>query len=268
MQRNIIARLITILGLIVVALASVAAQAAGYLLGPGDVVRISIYGQPDLSTEAQITDRGTITFPLISEVQIGGLEKSAAEALIAERLRTGGFVKQPQVNLLIMQYRSQRVSVLGYVQKPGKYSIDGVSYVIDLISQAGGVSPDGADIATLIKKDAEGKVWKQSIDLIKLFDSRDMTQNYEVSDGDVIYIGRAPVFYIYGEVQRPGGYRLQRGMNVMQAISVGGGLTPRGTERGLRINRPESDGKVQTGSAETTTLVRENDVIVVRQRLF
>jgi len=268
MQRKLNARLAAVLSLFAAALLSIAAHAAGYLLGPGDVVKITVYGQPDLTIEAQITDQGTISYPLIGEVQVGGLEKSAAEALIAERLRAGQFVKQPQVNLLIGQYRSQQVSVLGYVNKPGKYPIDAVSHVTDLLSKAGGVSPDGADVATLIKKDRDGNITKQYIDLIRLFDARDMTQNYEASDGDIIFVSRAPVFYIWGEVQKPGGYRLERGMNVMQAISIGGGLTPRGTERRLRINRPDADGKVQSLDAELITQLKENDVIQVRQRLF
>lgn len=255
-------------GWFVIALISCAVHAAGYKLGPGDVVKITIYNQPDLATEAQLTDTGKITFPLIGEVQIGGLEKSAAETAIGDRLRDGGFIKQPQVNLLVTQYRSQQVSVLGHVNKPGKYPIDSVSHVTDLLSQAGGVAQDGADFATLIKRNEDGAVRKQEIDLIKLFDSREMSQNFEVKDGDILFVGRAPVFYIYGEVQRPGAYRLERGMTVMQAISLGGGLTPRGTQRGLHINRKDETGKVQDYDAEINTIVRENDVIRVRQSLF
>jgi len=254
---------------IFVSLLSLPSKAVGaYLLGPRDVVRITVYNQPDLSIEAQITDRGTITFPLIGEVQIGNLEKGAAEVLLADKLRDGGFIKQPQVNLLITQYRSQQVSVLGFINKPGKYSIDSVSYITDLLSQAGGIAPDGADVATLVRKDRDGKVTKYSIDLVKLFDASDVTQNYEVSDGDIIYVGRAPVFYIYGEVQKPGGYRLQRGMNIMQAISVGGGLTPKGTERGMYLNRSDDGGKVEALAVNAATPLKENDVVYIKQRLF
>lgn len=244
------------------------ASAAGYVLGPGDVIKINVYAQPDLNTEAQITDKGTITFPLLGEIKIGGLDQGAAEAFISNKLSEEKFIKRPQVNLLIMQYRSQRVSVLGFVQKPGKYPIDGTSYVTDLIAQAGGVAPDGADTATFIRKDENKKIIKRSIDLIKLFDSQDLTQNYEVADGDIIHVSRAPIFYIYGEVQKPGAFRLQTNMNVMQGISVGGGLTPRGTERGLKLKRNDAEGKVQTYDADRDTIVRENDVIYVKQRLF
>jgi polysaccharide biosynthesis/export protein len=269
MRKQSLARsTVVILGLLALALLPCLARAAGYLLGPGDVVKITIYNQPDLSTEAQITDAGTISFPLIGEIKIGGLEKSVAEGLIADKLRAGRFIKQPQVNLLVTQYRSQQVSVLGHVNKPGKYTIDAVSHVTDLISQAGGISVDGADVATLIKKDIDGKVWKGDIDLVALFSAHDMTQNYEVYDGDIIYVGRAPVFYIYGEVQKPGAYRLERGMTVMQAISLGGGLTARGTQRGVRVNRRDDAGKVQTMDGELLMQLRENDVVYVRQSLF
>jgi polysaccharide export outer membrane protein len=259
---------VVILALLILALLPGVASAAGYLLGPGDVVKITIYNQPDLATEAQITDAGTISFPLIGEVKIGGLEKGAAEGLIADKLLAGRFIKQPQVNLLVTQYRSQQVSVLGHVNKPGKYTIDSVSHVTDLISQAGGINPDGADVATLIAKDVGGKVWKGDIDLVALFSAHDMTQNYEVYDGDIIYVGRAPVFYIYGEVQKPGSYRLERGMTLMQAISVGGGLTARGTQRGVRVNRRDNSGKVQVLDGELSMQLRENDVVYVRQSLF
>jgi polysaccharide export outer membrane protein len=257
--------IVTVFGLCLFALLPSPAGAEGYLLGPADVIKITVYGQPDLTTEAQITDAGTITFPLIGKVKIGGLEKSAAEGVIATRLRTGGFIKKPQVNLLVVQYRSQQVAVLGKVNKPGKYSIDAVSRITDLISQAGGVAADGADVATLIRK---GKTSKIDIDLVRLFSMRDMSQNYEVRDGDIIYVARAPVFYIYGEVQRPGAYRVERGMTVMHAISLGGGLTARGTQRGVRINRPDNDGKLHELDAELTTPLKENDVVYVRQSWF
>lgn len=256
------------LSLFLLALLPGFAAAAGYTLGSGDIVKISVYAQPDLNTEAQITDKGTINFPLIGEIKIGGLEKGAAEAFISNKLVNERFLKNPQVNLLIVQYRSQRVSVLGFVQKPGKYPIDGTSYVTDLIAQAGGIAADGADSATFISRDENQKVVKKNINLIRLFDSQDMTQNYQVQDGDIIHVSRAPVFYIYGEVQRPGAFRLQPNMTIMQAISVGGGLTARGTERGLKVKRTDLEGNVETLSANGESAVKANDVIYVKQRLF
>ncbi|MEW6353098.1 MAG: polysaccharide export protein EpsE [Pseudomonadota bacterium] len=239
-----------------------------YKLGPGDIVKITVYEHPDMTTETQLTGAGNVTFPLLGEVTVGGLSRSAAEAKLATLLKQGGYVEQPQVNISIMEYRSQQVSVLGQVSKPGKYPIDGPgAAVLDLISLAGGVGENGADYVTLIKHEG-GKTVKYDIDLADLFHSASLKNNIQVSDGDIIYIPRAPVFYIYGEVQRSGAYRLERNMTVMQALSMGGGLSERGTERGLKINRRGADGQQQTLQVGLTDALQADDVVYVKESLF
>lgn len=242
--------------------------ADGYQLGPGDVVRITVYNNPDLTTEAQITQQGRITFPLIGEIQIGGMAKGQAEQIIARRLGDGGFVVKPQVNVLVLGYKSQQISVLGQVNRPGKYPIEQASTLADLLAMAGGISQTGGDIVTHITKSADGKTTKRDIDIHDALKNGDMEKNFPVANGDIIFVPRAPLFYIYGEVQRPGSYRLEKEMTVMQALSVGGGLNVRGTERGIRINRHTGNGKVETIEPKMTDLVQENDVIYVKESLF
>src|SRR5690606_20380566 len=145
--------------------AAVAQVAEAYRLGPGDVVRITVYNNPDLTTEAQITQQGRITFPLIGDVQLGGLEKGQAEQLIARRLGDGRFVINPQVNVLVLGYKSQQISVLGQVNRPGKYPIEQASTLADLLAIAGGISQNGADVITYIKTAPEGKTAKREIDI-------------------------------------------------------------------------------------------------------
>ncbi len=238
-----------------------------YRLGSGDTVRITVFENPDMTTETQISESGNITFPLLGEVTIGGLSRSAAEAKLAGMLKEGGFVNQPQLNINILEYRSQQISVLGQVNKPGKYALDGPSNVLDLISLAGGVNETGADQITIIKND-QGKAVKNTINLVDLFQTGSLEENIEVNDGDVIHVGRAPVFYIYGEVQRSGAYRLEPGMTVMQALSVGGGLTPRGTERGVKVSRRNDSGELQKLEVKLTDPLQENDVVHVKESLF
>ena len=239
-----------------------------YRLGPGDVVRITVYNNPDLTTEAQITQQGQITFPLIGEVQIGNMEKNQAEQIIARRLGEGGFVVKPQVNVLVLGFKSQQISVLGQVNRPGKYPIEQASTLADLLAIAGGISQTGGDIVTHISKGADGKTAKRDIDINEALKNGSMDKNFPVANGDIIFVPRAPMFYIYGEVQRPGSFKLEKDMTVMQALSVGGGLTVRGTERRMRVNRHGPDGKVQTMETMPTDRVRENDVIFVRESLF
>lgn len=239
-----------------------------YRLGPGDVVRITVYNNPDLTTEAQITQQGQITFPLIGEVQIGNMEKNQAEQIIARRLGEGGFVVKPQVNVLVLGFKSQQISVLGQVNRPGKYPIEQASTLADLLAIAGGISQTGGDIVTHISKGADGKTAKRDIDINEALKNGSMDKNFPVANGDIIFVPRAPMFYIYGEVQRPGSFKLEKDMTVMQALSVGGGLTVRGTERRMRVNRHGPDGKVQTIETMPTDRVKENDVIFVRESLF
>jgi polysaccharide export outer membrane protein len=239
-----------------------------YRLGPGDVVRITVYNNPDLTTEAQVTQQGRITFPLIGEVQIGGIEKGQAEQIIARRLGEGGFVVKPQVNVLVLGFKSQQISVLGQVNRPGKYPIEQASTLADLLAIAGGVAQGGGDIVTHITRSPDGNVTKREIDINEALRNGNLEKNFPVANGDIIFVPRAPLFYIYGEVQRPGAYRLEKDMTVMQALSVGGGLNVRGTQRGIRINRNPENGKLVTLEGKVSDLVQENDVIFVKESLF
>lgn len=237
---------------------------ADYKLGSGDVVRISVYGQEDLTIETRIPDSQSIPFPLIGNIAIGGLSPTAAQALIADRLRSGGFVKAPQVNLMIAEFNSQQVSVLGHVKNPGQHTLRGSERVLDMIAAAGGVDERGDDRVIVVQKDKNRRV----IDLPMLFENGDLSQNFAVADGDMIYVPRAPVFYVYGEVRQPGSYRLERDMTVMQAISVGGGLTARGTDSDLKIKRHDADGIVKTVPANLVDKLQSGDVILVKESIF
>jgi polysaccharide export outer membrane protein len=252
----------------VVASAVAAPGAAEYLLGPGDVVKIMVYEHPDLTTIARTSEAGGITFPLLGEVAIGGLNAKAVEAKLAELLLVRGFIKHPQVSLNIEQYGSQRISVLGQVNRPGKYAVDSpASTVVDLLSLAGGLNTNAADTIIIIKQEG-GKRTKYEIDLVALFQRGDMTQNITVANGDIIFVPRMPMFYIYGEVRTPGTYRLEKNMTVMQAISVGGGLTTRGTERGVAVKRLSDDGAIKTLNVQLSDLLQPTDVVYVKESLF
>lgn len=251
----------------VIALFSISVNAKDYVLGSGDVVRITVYEHADLNAVARISQTGSINFPLVGEVFIAGLNERAAEVKLSELLAQGGFVKSPQVSIIVDQYRSQQVSVLGEVNKPGVYAIDRGNRLMDLLAMAGGVNPSGGENAVLIKKGGNGQ-GGHPIDLFQLLQKGDMTQNVEVADGDIIYIPRMDVFYIYGEAQRPGSYRLQRNMTVMQALSMGGGLTPRGTQRGIQIKRKDASGAVVTIKADLSEVLMPDDVVYVKESLF
>ena len=245
-----------------------AADEREYVLGPGDIVRVTVFQNPDLTTEARVSEKGTLTFPLLGAVSVGGKSTSAAETEIATRLRDGGFVRQPQVNVLPIQIRGNQVSVLGQVNRPGRFPLETANLRLsDMIAIAGGISGAGADIVIFVGV-RNGKQVRREIDLPLLFLSGDTSNDIVMAAGDIVYVHRAPMFYIYGEVNRPGAFRLERGMSVMQGLASGGGTSSRGTTRGLRIHRRMPDGSLKVVEPGLDDLLRTDDVIYVKESLF
>lgn len=247
-----------------------AQQEAGtneYRLGPGDVVKITVYGNQDLATETEVSQSGKISFPLVGEVAVGGMTRGEAEKAVSEALGKGGFVPNAYVNMLISQYRSQQVSVVGEVNKPGNYAINKASTVTELIAMAGGITPKGSNVISIIRKDGQGGTVRHEVDLKKLFGGSD-NAGMSIRQDDVIYVPPMPVFYIYGEVRQPGSYPLTPDLTVRQALSVGGGLTIRGTERGIRVDRKTKDGKMNSRHPNLDDKLRPDDVVQVPESWF
>jgi len=239
-----------------------------YRIGSGDTIRILVFQNPDLTLETRVSEVGTISYPLIGTVSIGGHTVGSAEQAIARALQAGGFIKNPQVNIVPVQIRSNQVSVLGQVGKPGRYPLETFNVrVSEMIAIAGGISPTGAD-AVVLTGTRDGQPFHRDIDIADLFLQNKHQADVLVAGGDVIYVPRAPMFYVYGEVQRPGSYRIERGMTIRQALALGGGPTPRGTERKLAVFRQRPDGTIESLNPELNSLVQPDDVLRVPESLF
>jgi len=250
------------------AVLAAAAPAKGYIMGPGDAVRITVYQNPDMQTETRISEVGSVTFPLLGPVEVGGLTPAQAEIRIAALLKSGGFVPRAQVTVYVTQFRSRQVSVLGQVTKPGRYAIEEPAIrLTDALAMAGGIATGGAESVTVVRS-GEGGEQRFEIDLLGIFDAPTQAKNIEIQNGDTVFVPRIPVFYIYGEVQKPGAYRLERKMTVMQAVSLASGLTPRGSEKGLRISRRAANGSSKSVSAGMEDLILQDDVVFVKESLF
>lgn len=242
-------------------IAQVNAAESKYLLGAGDVIKVSVYDHPDLLLETQLADDGSINFPLIGKVNLDGLTFSAAEASIAQKLDAGGFVRKPQVNILVSEYRSQRISVIGEVNRPGRYPLDSKTTLVDMVANAGGISAMGSDTIVLIRDNT-----RQEFNIPKLMANAE--QSIALKAGDQLYIPRMQQVYVYGEVLRPGAYRLEPKMTVMQALSLAGGFTPKASHRSIQIQRPAKDGTMEKIEVKLTDLVHQNDVIYIDESLF
>ncbi len=246
---------------------SLAAETA-YRLGTGDEVRITVYGQPELTTDAQVSEQGTVTVALIGEQVIAGKTTAEAARLVAERYRSGDFLKNPQVNLLVTQYRSQIVSILGKVNRPGKLVLEGPTSLTQALAWAGGVAQGGSEkiVLTRVRNGAQERTEYDLQQLLNL-DASDARPIW-LQHGDTLYIPGEGRFYLNGEVNKPGMYLLDRPLNVMQALGTGGGPTARGSESSLRLLRVQPNGSVKELRAKPEDLIQDGDVLIVKESLF
>jgi polysaccharide biosynthesis/export protein len=244
------------------------AAPAEYMLGSGDVLRVLVFQNPDLTLETRVTEAGLVSYPLLGNVRLGGLSVTAAEKAIADGLRNGNFVKNPQVTIVVLQVRGNQASVLGQVNRPGRYPLEVADMrLTDLLALAGGTASSGADLV-VVTGTRKGQPFREEIDLPSLFAPGGASKDLLVLNGDVVWVDRQPLVYIYGEVQRPGPMRLERGMTLMQALATGGGLTQRGTEKGIRVHRKAADGSIQVMQAVLDARMEDGDVVFVRESLF
>lgn len=242
--------------------------AKAYFLGPGDVVRVSVFQQPDMAVEGRVSEVGTLTVPLLGPVEVGGLTARQVEQRMGYLLKRGGFVRDPQVNVNVTQFKSRQISVLGNVNRPGRYVLEeGIYHVTDALSVAGGPVAGAADVVTLLRI-RNGKPEKHDVDIPTLFRTGQIATDLEVLAGDTLYVDRAPVFYIYGEVQRPGAFRLEKNMTLVQALSVGGGPTLRGSKKDIQVTRKDAQGKATTSVVQLGDPIQPDDVIFVKESLF
>lgn len=264
MQRNLLAAF----GAIVMTLTLLTgpALADDYHLGPGDVITISVYGNQRLDTDARIDADGSINYPFLGSVKLAGLTTAQAASKIADGLRAAQILKNPEVTVRVKEFQSKRIAVLGQVQKPGEYFLSSDKTLVDMLGQAGWVTPKAADyiVLTRTQPNGERKDYRLTLDQI----TTGKFKNVKAQPGDVIYVPQEQTFYILGAVNSPGSYRYEPGMTVIQALSIGGGLTPRGDYDRVVIKRKDASGKQITKDADFDTKIQPGDVIFVKERIF
>jgi polysaccharide export outer membrane protein len=252
-------------------------QVNNYVVGPQDVLTIALFDQQDLSGKYTVEADGTFTFPLIGRVKAGGLTLRSVEEALRKEL-SNGFFKNPQVSVAVEQYRSQRVFVVGEVRMPGTYPLTGDTTLIEALARAGSTSDNAAGEVLIVRSRAATKadgplLPKQErtadvtrVDLKELQSGR-LSQNAQLRDGDTIYIPRAELVYVFGQVKDPGGFPLKTGTSVLQALSLAGGVTDRGATGRIRIARVVAGKKTEL-KAKLEDIVQPGDTIIVPERFF
>jgi polysaccharide export outer membrane protein len=237
-------------------------------LGVGDVLNVQVYGRPELTTTTYIADDGSITMPLAGPVPISGLSPTAAAQAVAAAYRKAQLLRDPQITILLVQSRSQQVSVLGEVRTPGRFPVDSTMSLLDLLAAAGGTTEASADTVFVIRPGEAGTLERHPVSLRGLQDGRQSLQFLVLRGGDTVFVPPVEQFYIYGEVQAPNMYRLEPEMTVLQAISRSGGLTELATTRRIEVKRRAADGTVVEGKVTLADRVQADDVIYVREGRF
>lgn len=237
-------------------------------LGVGDTIAVRVYGQSDMDGTETIGDDGSVNLALIGHIQVAGLSPGEAAERIEKAFKAHQILVDPHVTISVVQSRSQRVSILGEVHSPGFYSIDSKTTVLDLLVQAGGLTENSASAGYIVRPDSQGNPHRYAITFKGLGSADEISIARPLQPGDAIFVPKAEVYYIYGEVGTPGMFRLESGMTVIQAIARAGGVTPRGSDRRLEIKRKDKDGTVNTRKAKPEDTVQADDVIRVKERIF
>jgi polysaccharide export outer membrane protein len=237
-------------------------------LGPGDSVTLHVFGQPDMDTVLGIADDGTIRIPLAGAIQVGGLSAESAARRVEKAFKDGGYFVDPHVTLTVTQSLSQRVSVLGEVRTPGRYPVDSKTNIIDLLAQAGGETEFASDTVFVLRTDAAGAVKRYPVNLKGLADAGASAPTQLLRGGDSVYVPRAEQFFILGEVQKPSMYKLEPNLTVLQAISLAGGVTAKGSDRRVEIKRAGKNGQQAVIKPKPNDLVQPDDVIRVKESIF
>ncbi len=253
------------------------APATDYVVGPQDVLAITSYDQADLSGKFAVEADGTFSYPLIGRVKAGGLTLRQLEAQVKKQLKDDGYFRNPQITVAVETYKSQKIFVVGEVRNPGSYPLSGDMNLVEALARAGSTLPsasgeavivhagDNASGPTLPTKDDADDVVRVNL---RELESGVFSQNAALRNGDTIFVPRAQSVYVFGQVKNPGAYLLQqKNTSVLQALSLAGGVTDRGSTNRIRIVRIVNDEKKEI-SVKLGDIVLPGDTIIVAERFF
>jgi polysaccharide export outer membrane protein len=255
--------------------------AADYKIGPEDLLDIDVFQVPELKGTFRVSAKGFIKLPLADKIEAAGLTVAELEALIAQRLEK--YVKEPVVGVFVKEYRSQQISVLGSVKDPKVYYATGQKYLLDMLSMAGGLSPDAGTVCIIQRNAQADATDKQTapekivIDLNRLLIDGNADLNIAVYGGDVVHVPKSGIFFVDGAVKGSGEYNLKNKVTLTQAISMAKGLDTDASLSDIRIFResgkPERevitlDYDAVLDGQEKDIEIKDKDIIIVSSNVF
>ena len=264
MTKKILLTIFTIL------LLSVPAFGQDYIVGEDDVLKVMVYDHDDMTTTVRVSGDGTIILPLLNRVNVAGMTITAISEKVS-KLLADGYIVNPQVNMFIEEFRSKKVVILGQVIKPGLYELSGVTSLLELISKAGGLTKDAGGTTIIKRKTGSGDADRNdvmTIDMTRLIEKGDTSQNVMMMSGDNVYIEKAGVYYVTGEVKKPDAYKFEEDMTVIKAITKAGGFSDKASKGTVNIIRRIHDREEVMEKAKMDEPILPEDVIVVPESFF
>jgi polysaccharide export outer membrane protein len=256
--------------------ASRASSSLEYVVGAQDVLNITVFGEADISKRYTVDADGTIDFPFVGRMRAAGRTLRQVQDALVKKLGAG-FLVNPQIAIEVAEFRSQSIFITGEVRSPGAYPIKGNMTIVEALALAGPTQTASNEIVVVRPKEpAEhagpllpGDAESAETTKVNIRDlqSGKLSLNILLQPGDTVFVPRAETFFVTGYVRSPGSFVYEPGMQVLQAIALAGGLTERGSNRGMKIMRTV-EGRQETVDAKMTDLVKPGDTIVVRQRFF
>lgn len=247
-----------------------------YRIGVGDKLEIAVFGHEDLAKIVEVRSDGTINYPLIGDIRVTGMTVGEIDAEIT-RVLGKDYLVDPQVSVDVREYQSQWVTIIGEVHTPGKYVLKRNMRVIDLLAEAGGVTKEAGSQILITRRNADGAPRQIVLDRSRLMSQDNEEVNVVLQHSDILAVGERDLFYIRGEVARPGPYQFESGLTILRAISYAGGFTQFANRKQVDILRPGGNGvqkkltvnlkAIEEGKKEDLPLVPGDSVIVPR-RIF
>jgi polysaccharide export outer membrane protein len=233
--------------------------AEGYVLGPGDIIEVSVAGDGQVASRVQIQSDGMIQLALIGAVQASGRTVVELRDRIANALKSGGYFTNPAVNITVVNFASRYVVVLGDVNQPGTVPMDRAYHVSDILARVGGVKSGGAKVLKLRRATGEELILD-----VNLIATGGQNEDPLVQPGDKLFVPSAQTFYISGQVNRPGTYPLDEKLTLRKALAVAGGVTQLGSAKKAKVIR---NGK-ELKNFDLDAPLELGDVVEVGERFF
>ncbi|OGF58692.1 MAG: hypothetical protein A2Y62_12895 [Candidatus Fischerbacteria bacterium RBG_13_37_8] len=216
----------------------------GYIVGPGDILEITVFENSELSTLSIVPDNSNITIPLVGDVNVSNLTIQEVTDIVTKKLKE--YVRFPIVTIKVTEYKSQWVNVVGEVKSPGKYYLKGKTYLLDIISEANGLTEKASSEIVISRKSPDSQEPERIVvrnEDLSVYE--DNPSNILLQTGDTITIPAKKYFYIYGEIAHPGSFQLEEGMTILKALTQAGGFTKFASKKSIEILRTDENNKQQ-----------------------